>query len=71
MIIKKYKDGEYRYKWKFFFLPTYFDGYLIWLEKRYVRQIYLTNNMLVRGWYDVCLSDPKTKLPLDINKLNG
>jgi len=59
------QDGEYRYKRKFIWFPTHFsNGVWVWLERVYVRQVYLSMNMAFNGWYNVCLSDPETGLPL-------
>jgi hypothetical protein len=71
MIFKTHVDGEYRYKWKYIIIPKYFsNGCWVWLEKKYVRQVYFSSGLFdtifTRGWYDVCLSNPKTGLPLEI-----
>ena len=53
----KIKDGDHRYVWKFIWFPTYFsNGCWVWLERVYVRQIYLSERVLMRGWCNVCLS---------------
>ena len=41
MKINKPKDGEYRYKTKFLWLPKRFDGGWYWLETVTIRQVYL------------------------------
>lgn len=68
MIKKTPKDGDYRYIWRFHWLPRYYssNGCWVWLEKKYVRQIYFNVRIFIHGWYDVCLSNPKTGLPLEI-----
>ena len=71
MIINAAKDGDYRYKWKFIWFPTYFrNGCWVWLHKVYVRQIYLSDGVLYPRWINVILSDPKTGQPLELNKQN-
>ena len=55
MKITKPKDGDYRTITKFLWLPKRFDGVWIWLEKVTIRQIYLYNGVLYRGWSDICI----------------
>jgi hypothetical protein len=68
MKIKTAQDGDYRYIWKFIWFPTHFNGYYVWLEKVYIRQIYF-NKRKLHGWYNVCLSNPKNGLPLSLTDL--
>lgn len=63
MKINRPKDGDYRYMTKFLWLPKRFDGAWYWLETITIRQIYFYHG-IIPGWYDVCLSNPKTGLPL-------
>jgi hypothetical protein len=68
-MIKNYKDGETRYKTKFLWLPQKFGNVWLWLETVTVRQIYLSRGMLIPGWYDVCLSNPESGLPVSIHPI--
>ena len=73
MVFKTPKDGEYRYVWKFIWFPKHFsNGCWVWLERKYVRQAYYSSGffdgLFFRGWYDICLSNPETGLPLEIEK---
>lgn len=65
MKIKTPKDGDYRYITKFLWFPKRFDDGWYWLEKVTIRQIYFNRN-IIPGWYEVCLSDPETGLPLNL-----
>jgi hypothetical protein len=63
MRIEKPKDGDYRYVTKFLWMPKRFDGIWVWLETVTIRQCYFYNRVLIRGWANVCLSNPLTGLP--------
>jgi hypothetical protein len=69
MKFKRPKDGDYRYKTKFLWYPKRFDGEWRWLETVTIRQIYLYHGMLVSGWYNVCLSNPISGLPISIDPI--
>jgi hypothetical protein len=66
MKINRPKDGDYRYKTKFLWFPKRFDSGWYWLETVTIRQIYFYHGTGVPGWCDVCLSDSKTELPLNL-----
>ena len=68
MIFKKPKEGDYRYKTRFLWLPKRFDGGWYWLETVTIRQIYLYR-VLKRGWVDVCLSNHESGLPISIDPI--
>jgi hypothetical protein len=68
MIIKRPKDGDYRYKTKFLWIPKRFDAGWYWLETVTIRQIYFYHG-LIPGWYDICLSNPKSGLPISIDPI--
>ena len=62
----KKPNEEYRYVTKFLWFPKLINGEWIWLEKVTIRQAYL----LVFGvgtWCDVCLSNPLTGLPIELD----
>jgi hypothetical protein len=65
MIKKTAKDGDYRYVWKFIWFPTHFsNGCWVWLQRVYLRQVYFSERVYVRGWCNVCLSNPEDGLPM-------
>jgi hypothetical protein len=70
MKIKRPKDGDYRYITKFLLFPKRFDDGWYWLETVTIRQVYLYYRVPFAGWQDVCLSNPKSGLPISIDPLN-
>ena len=68
MKINRPKHHDNRYKTKFLWLPKRFDGGWYWLEEVTIRQIYLYLG-LRPGWYDVCLSNPKSGLPISVDPI--
>ena len=68
MKINRPKDGDYRYKTKFLWFPRRFDGGWYWLETVTIRQIYFYY-VLTPGWYNVCLSNPESGLPISIDPI--
>jgi hypothetical protein len=70
MKINRPKDGDYRYKTKFLWLPKRFDGGWYWLETVTIRQIYFYHGHgLIPGWHNVCLSNPESGLPISIDPI--
>jgi hypothetical protein len=69
MKIKRPKDGDYRYKTTFLWYPKRFDGGWYWLETVTIRQMYIYNEIIPSKWYDVCLSNPKSGLPISIDPI--
>lgn len=57
------KDGDSHYVTKFLWFPRIFDGVFYWLETVTIRQVYFSDS----GWYDVCLSNPESGLPISID----
>jgi hypothetical protein len=72
MKVNKPKDGDYRYKTKFLWFPKRFDGGWHWLETVTIRQIYLYYGPTFRSkWYNVCLSNPESGLPISIDPIKN
>ena len=69
MKINRPKDGEYRYKTKFLWFPKRFDGGWYWLETVTIRQLYLYHGVWMRGWANVCLANPNSGLPIDLDPI--
>jgi len=70
MKINRPEDGDYRYKTKFLWFPKRFDGGWYWLETVTIRQIYFYYG-LIPGWYNVCLSNPESGLPISIDPIKN
>ena len=69
MKINRPKDGDYRYKTKFLWFPKRFNGGWYWLETVTIRQVYLYYEVSLTGWYNVCLSNPESGLPISIDPI--
>lgn len=63
MRIKTAEDGDLRDRWKFVWFPGRYNGYWIWLERVYIREIYL-ELVPFPMWCYVCLVDPETNSPI-------
>jgi len=57
MRLKRPRNGDYRWRSKFFWIPARFDGVKIWLERSMVRQLYMGAPHW--KWVDVCLYDQR------------
>ena len=66
--MSKHGKGDSRYKTKFLWFPKIFDGVWYWLETVTIRQVYLPG-LFTMVWYDFCLSNPKSGLPISIHPI--